>query len=47
MPQIRNSGAVKIRALKSKDQPEWRRLWTGYLDFYFERLAFLARRQGG
>ena len=34
MPQIQNSGTVKIRALKSEDQPEWRRLWTGYLEYY-------------
>lgn len=26
--------AVTIRPLKAQDQPEWRRLWTAYLDFY-------------
>lgn len=25
---------VTIRRLQSADEPEWRRLWTGYLDYY-------------
>lgn len=25
---------VTIRALRAEDQAEWRRLWTGYLEFY-------------
>jgi len=28
MPQI------EIRALRPEDEPAWRRLWTGYLEFY-------------
>lgn len=23
-----------VRALKASDEPEWRKLWTGYLDYY-------------
>lgn len=23
-----------VRTLKASDEPEWRRLWTGYLDYY-------------
>jgi len=25
---------LKIRAIAAKDEAEWRRLWTGYLEFY-------------
>lgn len=25
---------TKVRPLEARDQAEWRRLWTGYLDFY-------------
>lgn len=25
---------INIRALTAKDEPEWRRMWTAYLDFY-------------
>jgi len=25
---------VKIRPLEARDEPEWRALWTGYLEFY-------------
>jgi hypothetical protein len=35
-----------IRPLRAEDEAEWRRMWTGYLEFYFDRLTFLARRQG-
>ena len=26
--------AVTIRPLEARDEAEWRRLWTAYLDFY-------------
>lgn len=25
---------LEIRSLRRSDEPEWRRLWTGYLDYY-------------
>ena len=28
------SGPITIRPLQQSDQPEWRRLWRGYLDYY-------------
>ncbi len=28
------SGDVRVRPLESADEREWRRLWTGYLEFY-------------
>ena len=30
--------APLIRALTADDEPEWRRLWTGYLDYYETKL---------
>lgn len=30
---------VTIRPLTSEDQPDWRRLWTGYLEFYRTKVA--------
>jgi GNAT superfamily N-acetyltransferase len=29
-----NSSAVTIRPVRADDEAEWRRLWTGYLEFY-------------
>lgn len=26
--------SVTIRPLRAQDEPDWRRLWTGYLEFY-------------
>lgn len=28
------NNAIKIRPLKQSDEPEWRRLWTAYLEYY-------------
>jgi len=28
------NGNPTIRALAAEDQPEWRRQWTAYLEFY-------------
>ena len=26
--------SLEVRALEARDEPDWRRLWTGYLEFY-------------
>lgn len=31
--------SVQIRPLKKSDEAEWRRLWTGYLDFYETKVS--------
>ena len=31
--------ALAIRPLERRDEPEWRRLWTAYLDFYGTTVA--------
>lgn len=28
------AGTVTVRPLEARDEAEWRRLWTGYLEFY-------------
>ncbi|MEZ5731239.1 MAG: GNAT family N-acetyltransferase [Paracoccaceae bacterium] len=32
------AGNVTIRPIAASDEPEWRRLWTGYLTFYETKL---------
>lgn len=33
MPGVETAG-IEIRPLRQADEAEWRRLWTGYLEFY-------------
>ena len=30
---------INIRAIRPSDEPEWRKLWTGYLEFYESTVA--------
>jgi GNAT superfamily N-acetyltransferase len=36
--QMSKTGELEIRPLEPRDEAEWRRLWTGYLDYYETKL---------